>query len=110
MRIGIDFGTTNSGAAFFNGDRVHLFPVDPASADPTVIRSMLYITADDVYVGKEALDKRPGIDFVGERVVEHEALCDGSFGERGGAVADRAALQLLLVVGELSDRVPDAFP
>ncbi|MBN1584597.1 MAG: Hsp70 family protein [Anaerolineae bacterium] len=56
MRIGIDFGTTNSGAAFFDGEQVHLFPVDPASPDPTVIRSMLYITKDKTFVGKEALD------------------------------------------------------
>ena len=41
MRIGLDFGTTNSGAAVFDGQQVHVFPLDPANHDPTVIRSTL---------------------------------------------------------------------
>ena len=57
MRIGLDFGTTNSGAAVFDGQRVHVFPLDPASRDPTVIRSMLYVTRDQqVFIGQEAID------------------------------------------------------
>ena len=28
MRIGLDFGTTNSGAAVFDGERVHVFSLD----------------------------------------------------------------------------------
>ena len=37
MRIGLDFGTTNSGAAVFDGRRVRVFPLDdPAS----VVRSL----------------------------------------------------------------------
>jgi hypothetical chaperone protein len=57
MHIGLDFGTTNSGAAVFDGQRVHVFPLDPFSRDPTVIRSMLYITRDhQVFVGQEAID------------------------------------------------------
>ncbi len=56
MRIGLDFGTTNSGAAVFDGQRVRVFPVDPASRDPTVIRSTLYITREhQVFIGQEAL-------------------------------------------------------
>ena len=57
MRIGIDFGTTNSGAAVVNGEQVNAFPIDPASHDPTVIPSTLYITRDhQVFVGREAID------------------------------------------------------
>ena len=57
MRIGLDFGTTNSGAAAFDGQRVRLFPLDPASHDPTVIRSTLYVTRDhQVFIGREAID------------------------------------------------------
>ncbi len=56
MRIGLDFGTTNSGAAVFDGERVQVFPIDPASRDPTVIRSTLYITREhEVFIGQEAL-------------------------------------------------------
>jgi hypothetical chaperone protein len=57
MRIGIDFGTTNSGAAAFDGEGVHLFPVDPVGRDPAVIRSTLYITREqEVFIGQEAID------------------------------------------------------
>jgi hypothetical chaperone protein len=65
MRIGLDFGTTNSGAGVFDGGRVHLFPLDrstgltasPSSHDPHVMRSLLYLTRDhEILVGQEALD------------------------------------------------------
>jgi hypothetical chaperone protein len=56
-RVGIDFGTTNSGAAFFDGQSVHVLPLDPANQDPTIIRSLLYVTRDQqVSIGKEAVD------------------------------------------------------
>ena len=57
MYIGVDFGTTNSGAAYFDGRQVHLLPIDRASLDPVVMRSILYITRDhEVCFGKEAID------------------------------------------------------
>ena len=57
MRIGLDFGTTNSGAAVWDGQRVHVFPLDPSSHDPGVIRSTLYITRDhEIFIGREAID------------------------------------------------------
>jgi hypothetical chaperone protein len=57
MRIGLDFGTTNSGAAVFDGQSVRVFPLDPASSDPAVMRSLLYITRDhELHVGQEAID------------------------------------------------------
>ena len=57
MQIGLDFGTTNSGAAVFDGHDVHVFPLEPASSTPNIVRSALYITRDhEVFVGKEAID------------------------------------------------------
>lgn len=57
MRIGVDFGTTNSGAAVYDGRRVHLIPLDPAGHPPTVIRSALYLTRDhQAHIGREAMD------------------------------------------------------
>jgi hypothetical chaperone protein len=57
MRIGLDFGTTNSGAAFFDGRQVHLFALDPAAAFPSVVRSVLYVQRDHrVLIGREAID------------------------------------------------------
>jgi len=57
MRIGLDFGTTNSGAAVFDGRRVRVFPLDPSSHDPGVMRSTIYITRDhQTFIGREAID------------------------------------------------------
>ena len=57
MRIGVDFGTTNSGAAAFDGRRVRLFPIDPVGLASTMIRSTLYVTRDhQVSIGQEAID------------------------------------------------------
>jgi hypothetical chaperone protein len=77
MRIGLDFGTTNSGAAVFDGQHVHAFALDPRSRDPTVIRSAMYITREhEAYIGQEAIDvyyaqnigrpSRMGRRYVGE--------------------------------------------
>jgi len=55
--IGMDFGTTNSGIAAYNGERLQLVPIDPASPNATVARTALYITNDrEVYIGRGAID------------------------------------------------------
>jgi hypothetical chaperone protein len=57
MRIGLDFGTTNSGAALYDGRRVRLIPLDPADQVPTVMRSVLYVTREhQVLMGREAIE------------------------------------------------------
>ncbi len=56
MIAGMDFGTTNTGAAVVRGDAIHLIPLDPASTPPTICRTSLYLTRTrDVYLGSEAL-------------------------------------------------------
>ena len=55
--IGVDFGTTNSGAAVYDGQQVHILPLDPQSSDPTVMRSVLYLTREhQVSVGRAAME------------------------------------------------------
>src|SRR3990170_1326458 len=57
LSIGIDFGTSNSSVAAFDGNAVRLLPLDPHARDPHVMRSLLYITrAGEVVVGQRALD------------------------------------------------------
>jgi hypothetical chaperone protein len=57
MYIGLDFGTTNSGAAVFDGQHLHLFALDPANWNPAVLRSTMYVTRDQVsFIGQEAVD------------------------------------------------------
>ena len=56
MWVGIDFGTTNSGIAVYDGREVHLLDIDPAAANPRVVRTVLYITRDgDHHIGREAI-------------------------------------------------------
>lgn len=54
MRIGMDFGTTNSGVAVFDGERVNVLPLEPASS---VMRSVIYLTRNhELHVGQEAIE------------------------------------------------------
>jgi len=57
VKVGIDFGTSNSGVAVFDGTRVKLLPVDPKNILPEVIKSVLYITRDyRSSIGQEAVE------------------------------------------------------
>jgi len=56
LRVGIDFGTSNSGVAVSDGSQVHLLPVDRLNSVPEVVKSILYITKDHrTYIGQEAI-------------------------------------------------------
>ena len=55
MRVGMDFGTTNSGVAFFDGSRVHMIALD-ATARSAVMRSVIYLTREhECHVGQQAI-------------------------------------------------------
>ncbi len=43
---GIDFGTTNSSLAQFDGRQVRYFRLDPSNKDPRLLPSLIYITRD----------------------------------------------------------------
>ncbi|MDQ2805416.1 MAG: Hsp70 family protein [Chloroflexota bacterium] len=56
VRLGIDFGTSNTSIGLFDGRRVQLFPIDPANYAPQTCRSLLYMQrAGGRFIGKEAL-------------------------------------------------------
>ncbi len=58
MRVGLDFGTTNSSAAIVRNGRVHLLPLDTVNATPEVLRSAIFIARDGrVFMGREAIDR-----------------------------------------------------
>jgi hypothetical chaperone protein len=55
--IGMDFGTTNSGIAVYDGQRLRLIPLGNASSGATIARTALYLTNDrQVYIGRHAID------------------------------------------------------
>ena len=57
MRVGLDFGTTNSGVAHYDGRTLQIFPVDRLSPDPQTVKSLLYITRDQQsFIGQAAID------------------------------------------------------
>jgi hypothetical chaperone protein len=57
VKVGMDFGTSNSGVALYNGQRVHLLPVDPKNVLPEVIKTVLYVTRDyRCLIGQEAVE------------------------------------------------------
>jgi hypothetical chaperone protein len=57
LKVGIDFGTSNSGVAVYDGRQVRLLPVDPKNVLPEVIKTVLYITRDyRTYLGQQAVE------------------------------------------------------
>ena len=57
LKVGIDFGTSNSGVAVFDGKRIQLLPIDHQNVIPEVVRTILYITRDyKHYIGQEAVE------------------------------------------------------
>lgn len=57
MRVGIDFGTSNSGVAVYDGQRVQILPVDQKNVQPEVVKTVLYITREhQAMIGQEAVE------------------------------------------------------
>src|SRR5512139_3414609 len=57
LKVGIDFGTSNSGVAIYDGQHVRLLPVDPKNVLPEVIKTVMYITRDyRCSIGQEAVE------------------------------------------------------
>lgn len=57
MIPGMDFGTTNSGMAVYDGTSVRVLPLDPSNPNPRVARTALYVTTEQsVHIGRQALD------------------------------------------------------
>src|SRR5215203_601804 len=57
VKVGIDFGTSNSGVAIYDGQRVRLLPLDPKNVLPEVVKTVLYITRDyRCSIGQEAVE------------------------------------------------------
>lgn len=58
MQIGIDFGTTHTAAAYYDGRRLQFIPLDPQNKEPTLLRSMLYMTREqEEVIGMEAVER-----------------------------------------------------
>ncbi len=56
MKIGIDFGTTHTSAAYHDGQTLHFIPLDPLNANPALLRSMIYVRRDQtIFLGQAAV-------------------------------------------------------
>lgn len=53
MRLGIDFGTTNSAVSLYDGERLITIPVDSENENPDVLPSLVYI--DREYLSTEGI-------------------------------------------------------
>jgi len=72
MRIGIDFGTTNSSVAHYDGATLHPVRLDAANDNPSVLPSLIWIDRDyQTQLGSQAaseyLDKETGRRIVWSR-------------------------------------------
>ncbi len=76
MHIGLDFGTTTTVASVFDGNTIHLIPLDPVDTTPTVMRSVLLISREgDLMVGRAAIDHYTATNI--GRVVEYKDVVLG---------------------------------
>lgn len=50
MKIGIDFGTTHTSAARYDGRDLRAIALDPFNDNPALLRSMIYITREQDYL------------------------------------------------------------
>jgi hypothetical chaperone protein len=57
IKAGIDFGTSNSGVAVYDGRHIYMLPIDQQNVMPEVVKTILYITRDyRPYIGQEAVE------------------------------------------------------
>jgi hypothetical chaperone protein len=57
LSVGIDFGTSNSSVAVYDGASTRLLSLDPAARDPRIMRSLIYIErSGGITYGQRALD------------------------------------------------------
>ncbi len=57
LKVGIDFGTSNSGVGVYQNGRVNLLPIDRKNVVPEVVKTILYITRDyKAVIGQEAAE------------------------------------------------------
>lgn len=55
-RIGIDFGTTHTSAAIYDGRTIHSIPLDAANSNSNLLRSMIYVNrAQQISLGVQAV-------------------------------------------------------
>lgn len=57
MIVGMDFGTTNSGMALYDGTAVRVLPLDPSNNNPRVLPTAIYVTNEQgIIIGRAAID------------------------------------------------------
>src|SRR5690606_35928271 len=85
MKIGIDFGTTHTAAAYYDGQTLHFVPLDPLNTNPTLLRSMIYIRRDQTFfLGQAAVQQ-----FLSEDTGREVIYQDKMVGTIENTVADQ---------------------
>ncbi len=58
VTVGLDFGTSNSSIALLQDGHIRMFPLDPGSLNPRMLRSFIFISrSQEHFVGSEAVRK-----------------------------------------------------
>ncbi len=104
MRLGIDFGTTNSSVARFDGSVLSRLELDPANDNPHVLPSLIYINREQrarvgTAAATEYLDHETGrpVSWEKKRIGEIDVTAsDMSFVQTVHAMVDTAAQGRLL--------------
>ncbi len=113
MQIGLDFGTTNCAAGWFDGQRVRLIPLEPGSDSPLVMRSVLYLSRDQrALCGQQAIEAYQARDasVSGARARRYVGEVEMTFAEVGAVkgypgAASSVAQPVYALVGEDDGRL-----
>ncbi|MCB0060528.1 MAG: Hsp70 family protein [Caldilineaceae bacterium] len=74
-RIGIDFGTTHTSAALYDGKQIHPIPLDLMNDNPNLLRSMIYVNREQkVHLGLDAVKTFLAQDTGREVVFEEKVV------------------------------------
>jgi hypothetical chaperone protein len=100
MRIGIDFGTTHTSAAYYDGEQMHFIPLDCDSPNPHLLRSMIYITNEQtVFLGLAAVRQ-----FLAEETGRPVVYADKMVGTIENTVADQEGDAPITIIYDVTTR------
>ncbi len=93
MRIGIDFGTTNSAVAVYSANQLQAIIIDPQNENPNVLPSLLYVDREQ----KQTLGIRAAMRYLQHETGRAVAWRKRKVGEAEVVVSGRGADALVFV-------------
>lgn len=76
---GIDFGTTNTSVAVYDGAKKMVIPLDPYSASPEILRSVIYVTTEGKFLFGQQAVTRYNQDVANQEAAYKKTIHTGNY-------------------------------